>query len=253
MLHYPRPSNPPPFESPIIPVIGAQFLHAPDVSKQAAVRAAFKGYSLWTDALFSLIEIPVEFVADDPYPDSDTMRERVLAERVMLISTIGNDHPLLSPESNLKGRAVHDFMAHIVCGCPFDGRGEFNAFEAQAALYPIKYRWALFSEIVGQACYFLTFGNFFEGQKIVKFPRPMERQARVLRQTYPHGIGLARAVSEGFFNEKIFEIAQATGYSLRYQYAVLEKQTKTVPDPSSTTPKRAANPSEAPKWARWLT
>lgn len=256
MLHHLRHvrARNPGVAHPVIKKIAEVFRDAPDMSGDARVLRAFDAYQEHSAKIFRLIEIPVLFVDYDPYPDAETMRQRVVSERRMEITTIGSDHPLLTPEDNVKGRAVHDLLAHIVCGCPFDGHGEFNAYEAQAALYPISTRPLLFSEIVAQACYFLTYGSFLDRQKIVFLPRALEREARVLRRSFPKGLGLAAMVEQGFMDEEVIQVALETGYDLRYQYAVLEQQNKRSVEMAEE--RVAQNPYRAdvvaPRWAQWI-
>lgn len=200
-------------EHPVITEVADLYASLPDVSRTPEGVQAFRILTDWVARLFATIRIPVRFVEYDPYPDAATMSDRVLRERVLLISTVGNEHPFLSPEQNLVGRAVHDLIVHVVCGCPFTGYGEFNAFEAQAALFPLSVRWVLFSEIVGQACYFLSRGEF-PVQKVVRFPRNVERKCRVLRRKF-QGTGLRQLVELGILSPEVFALAAQTQYRER--------------------------------------
>lgn len=224
--------NPRPGPEPLLTPVGERYASTPDMSSLPRVVELYEQYARETQALYDMIRVPVKFVDFDPYqdstgwPDAGIMRDRVVADREILITKIGNVHPLLSADQNLRGRTVHDLMAHLVCGCDFEGRGELNAFEAQAAIYSVNLRPVLFGEIVGQAAYFLTYGKFMEPQKTVLFPVEVEATLQGLRQQYPKGLGLAGAVELGLVSDKIFEIVAATGYRPSYTYSVLEDQLK---------------------------
>lgn len=82
-------------------------------------------------------------------------------------------HPILSDSENLDFRYVHD-LVHILCQhktgeCGF-GLEEFNVWkhhckiidDSSEILRPALLKYYLFSEIMGQACYFLEFGQFPE-------------------------------------------------------------------------------------------
>ena len=106
--------------------------------------------------------IDVQFVDSDPYEDRDQMADDVKRNKVLKISSMFNDHPVFSPEENLKFRAVHDYYTHIVCDQDFGLRGELKAYNTHARLAPPIARPALFTEVVGQACYAIARGQVDE-------------------------------------------------------------------------------------------
>jgi len=67
-------------------------------------------------------------------------------------------------EDNIVFRFVHDYLIHIKGGFPF-GKGELNAYNLHAKLLPKEAIPAIFTEVVGQAAVYMTYGNFPE-QKI---------------------------------------------------------------------------------------
>lgn len=224
--------NPRPGPEPLLAPVGERYASMPDQSADQRVIQLYEQYAAETQAIYDTIQVPVKFVDLDPYqdgigwPDANKMRDQVVADREILITKIGNTHPLLNADQNLRGRTVHDLLAHLVCGCDFEGQGELNAFEAQSAIYSANLRPVLFGEIVGQAAYFLSYGKFMEPQKTVLFPVEVELQLQGLRKQYAKGLGLAGVVELGLVSDKIFEIAAATGYRASYSYAVLEQQDK---------------------------
>lgn len=248
-----------PRSNPIAPAceqIGRAYLSMPDESKTERARRLYAQYVKETERLFKLIKLRVEFTTDDPYKTAAEMREDALKNGRMKIFSGGEPHELLSQEANLRGRAVHDLLAHLVCGCPFTASGEYNAFEAQAALYSHELRPLLFTEIVGQSCaYVLQKGQHAE-QKVLFLPEHLEQAAASqMRKRFAAGLGLAGIVERGWMDPAVFAIAESTGYALRYVYAVLENK-----DLAKTEGALMTNPGwskqavrvEAPKWARFL-
>lgn len=111
--------------------------------------------------------IDVQFVDYDPYENRDQMAEDVKRNGVLKISKLYNDHPVFTEEENLKFRAVHDYYTHIVCDQDFGLKGELKAYNTHARLAPPIARPALFTEVVGQACYAIARGQVDENGDFV--------------------------------------------------------------------------------------
>jgi hypothetical protein len=123
--------------------------------------------------------IDVQFVENNPYMDRDQMADDVKSNGVLKISKLFNDHPVFTEEENLKFRAVHDYYTHIVCNQDFGLKGELKAYNTHARLAPPAALPALFTEVVGQACYAIDRGQVdengdfvpeFGDQKIAELP-----------------------------------------------------------------------------------
>lgn len=123
--------------------------------------------------------IDIQFVEDDPYENRNQMAEDVYKNGVLKISKLFNNHPVFTKEENLKFRAVHDYYTHIVCNQDFGLRGELKAYNTHARLAPPIALPALFTEVVGQACYAIVNGKVddngdfipaFGDQKIAELP-----------------------------------------------------------------------------------
>lgn len=123
--------------------------------------------------------IDIQFVEDDPYTDRNQMAADVENNKVLKISKLFNNHPVFTKEENLKFRAVHDYYTHIVCNQDFGLRGELKAYNTHARLAPPAALPALFTEVVGQACYAIVNGKVddngdfipaFGDQKIAELP-----------------------------------------------------------------------------------
>lgn len=119
-----------------------------------------------------LSKVDVRFVAGQPYDTAREMRRRVRSTGTLLISKDFNEHPIFTPTQNLKFRAVHDYVVHILPGPKgpdFSQRGEMRAYNLHRHLAP-KDTWpALFTEVAAQACYHSTRG-VFPVQKIAVLP-----------------------------------------------------------------------------------
>jgi len=127
--------------------------------------------------------VKIEFVEDDPYPEGDEqLRREVAATGVLKVFKGGTQHPIFSvkadgdgsgPDANEKLRAVHDMMAHIQHaghkGTGFTMKGEIQAYNSHLHTIPPECAGALFTEVVGQAAYFINYGEFPE-QKIALLP-----------------------------------------------------------------------------------
>jgi hypothetical protein len=116
-------------------------------------------------------KVDVQFVDGQPYDDAEQMRTEVASTGVLLISKEANEHPVWTPMQNLKFRAVHDYVVHIMPGknAPdFSRRGEIRAYNLHRKLVPHDAIPALFTEVAGQACYANARGEF-PVQKIAVF------------------------------------------------------------------------------------
>ncbi len=105
-------------------------------------------------------EFDVVYKKDDPYGSQKEMREDYFKNKELLISMDYSEHPIFSVEENIVFRTVHDYIVHILADVDFSGKGEIAAFNAHSKLAPNESVPAIFTEVVGQASYFLTFGNF---------------------------------------------------------------------------------------------
>jgi hypothetical protein len=154
-------------------LIAKAYAEAPEFDPAAA--SAFEKIAPFVENMFKKVQsrVDVQFVDEDPYENDDDMRQQVAQTGVLKIWSGGTSHPIYSPETNLKLRAVHDYMAHIQAlgsqGTGFDMKGEIQAYNTHLKTVSPDVAPALFTEVLGQAAYFLTYGNFPE-QKIAFLP-----------------------------------------------------------------------------------
>jgi len=156
-------------------LIAKAYADAPAYDPEAA--SAFENLGPFVDNMFKKVQsrVDVQFVDEEPYEDDNDMRQQVAETGVLNIWQGGTTHPIFEPEMNLKFRAVHDYMAHIQAighaGTGFDMKGEIQAYNTHLKTIPPSSAGALFTEVLGQAAFFLTpeYGYFPE-QKIAFLP-----------------------------------------------------------------------------------
>jgi hypothetical protein len=147
-------------------VLGRNYMEGTyETENSDLVKEDFRKIAAISSELFEKIPYTVIFTEDDHYKSAKKMREKVTETGVIYIFSGNNDHPYLTPEENLKGRAVHDVFAHMVCGCPFSFQGELNAYYEQRKHYPEEVWATLFAEIPMQTAAFYYNGKRFEGIK----------------------------------------------------------------------------------------
>lgn len=136
--------------------------------------------------IFPYIPYEVIFTEGDHYSSAREMRERVTKEGVIYIYKGGSEHPFLTPEENVIGRAVHDVFAHMVCGCPFSFQGELNAYYTQREYYPERVWKTLFAEIPMQTAAFYYAGGYDFPQRAIRATETEMQLVSHLRKDYSH-------------------------------------------------------------------
>lgn len=101
-------------------------------------------------------KIKIFYTPYDPYPDAATMRKQVLKEKEMKVWDAFKPHPYFDTEQQMVWRAVHDYFTHILAKEDFSLRGEIRAYNTHSKLAPLNARPALFTEIPGIVCSYVT-------------------------------------------------------------------------------------------------
>lgn len=154
-------------------IIGQEYLYKTTGIEEETplVHDAFREIAEINRQLFELIPYDVVFTYKDMYSSASEMRSRVMEENTIYIYTGWSGHPFLSQEENNIGRAVHDVLAHMVCGCPFTFEGEFTAYLEQKKYYPEWVHEVLFAEIPAQTAAYYANGNSHEfSQRAIMAP-----------------------------------------------------------------------------------
>lgn len=107
----------------------------------------------------------IQKIDGEPYSSQAEMSQDWKQNKQVKISIDYSNHPIFSVEENVIFRCVHDFIVHILGNHPFGDKGEIASYNLHAKLAPPDALPALFTEIVGQACYVVEYGSFPE-QKI---------------------------------------------------------------------------------------
>ena len=134
--------------------------------------ASFEALEPFVHKMFDRIVgfgIDIDFVDDNPYENSKEMCRDVSENKVLKIWKGGTEHQIFDAKTNLKLRAVHDYMAHCQGGTSFDLQGEIASYNRHMKTAPPLAAGALFTEVVGQAAFFLERG-YFPPQKIAILP-----------------------------------------------------------------------------------
>ena len=141
-------------------LVADKYDELPDHDPEAV--ASYRALMSHTEKMYKqlLSKIKVEFVDGQPYTNQKDMKSDVEKTGVLLVSKEFNEHGVFSPEQNMKFRAVHDYIVHILRGVDFSEKGEVAAFNAHAKMLPPQAIPAAFTEIVGQACYANARGSF---------------------------------------------------------------------------------------------
>lgn len=94
------------------------------------------------------------------------------------VARVDSEHPVYSPDENVRARVIHDYMSHIQ---PRHAAGfssptepgsilqEIKAYNIHLKTIPPKGAPALFTEVLGQVCHFYVYGDFIE-QKVAFLP-----------------------------------------------------------------------------------
>ena len=107
----------------------------------------------------------VEWVDDDPYPDSESMFMALQRNDGIKVYSGNLSHPFFTDEENKMFRFVHDVFGHARYGYQFGPRGEFNAMLSHARMFSKRARPALYTETHGQN----SWVNFYQGFKATEY------------------------------------------------------------------------------------
>lgn len=106
----------------------------------------------------------IEPVQSDPYKNSAEMMADVRDNRRLKVLASNAEHPYLTPEQNVRFRAVHDFFGHAAHGNQFGPLGEENAFRIHSGMFTPEAQAALATETRGQNSW-VNFGSSMQPQK----------------------------------------------------------------------------------------
>jgi len=151
----------------------------------------------------------------DPYESQAQMKADWEKTGSLKISVDHSQHPVFSVEDNIVFRSVHDFIVHILGNHPFGVKGEIASYNLHAKLVPREAVPAIFTEVVGQACVAVEYGDFPE-QKI--------------------------AILKGF---DYYNVGRVEGYNVQNKQLVQKPKPQTNPDGSMV--KKIQQPQQEPE------
>jgi len=112
----------------------------------------------------------VEFVDGQPYDSAEEMAQKMRETGVMQISKDFNQSEVFGEMENLYFRAVHDYYGHLAARgfesdpskiTQFNLEGELKAYNGHLKMLgKSDMAKAVFTEVIGQACYFMYKGRF---------------------------------------------------------------------------------------------
>lgn len=96
----------------------------------------------------------------EEYQSQQEMKSDFEATGTLKISIDHSDHPIFSIADNIVFRTVHDYIVHILGNHDFSAKGEIASYNRHAKLAPKEAIPAIFTEVVGQACFAIVKGSF---------------------------------------------------------------------------------------------
>lgn len=122
--------------------------------------------------------LDIRFVPHDAYTGPEDMREDVLRNHRLEVSTLHCEHPLWSPEENCAFRVAHDILGHVLHPHAFSLVGEYLAFHEHMLRTAPGAAQALFTEVCVYASIRYTVGTYPETQRAVAFPAQLHSYER---------------------------------------------------------------------------
>ena len=184
---------------------------AKDESAEPAVRKAWEDLMKQVEAQFDKMGVKVEHVDGQPYASAEEMIADFKRTGVLKISKDFNEHPVFSPDQNLKFRAWHDYKGHIEPGHTFGMAGERGTFDSSKHLVQGEdAQNALRVEVLGQAASRLASGDKPPGQIIFDLRKQRERQ------------GLVEGTSADLYGNFVQQMEQRLPQQMRGQIGLKE-------------------------------
>lgn len=122
--------------------------------------------------------IDIRFVPYERYAGPEDMREDVVNNRRLEVSTLHCVHPLWTPEQNCEFRVAHDILGHVLRPHPFSLAGEYLAFHEHMRHTDRAARQAVFTEVCMYASIRYTVGEYPAVQRAIALPEFLARYER---------------------------------------------------------------------------
>jgi len=122
--------------------------------------------------------LEIRFVPFEAYTGPDDLREDVLQNYRLEVSTLHCEHPLWSPAENCAFRVAHDILGHVLHPHAFSLVGEYLAFHEHMRRTDPGARQALFTEVCVYASIRYTVGEYPPTQRAIAFPAQLRSYER---------------------------------------------------------------------------
>jgi hypothetical protein len=144
------------------PRIGRLYLDTPSRPDAPSVRDAYASFARQVHWQYDLLTRPADkggygvavvFTDRDPYPSAPEMFSEVSSRGLLRVyrTQEGQEHPILSAETNDRFRAVHDYFGHYMSGRGFDRHGEEAAWVCHSRMFVGSGVRAMTTETRGQS------------------------------------------------------------------------------------------------------
>lgn len=120
-------------------------------------------------ASLPMIPWKIQEISYEPYGSYDEMYFSVIESRILKVSSLNSEHPVLTKAENFLLRAIHDYH-HIAYSAPFGLEGEWTAYIHQAKGQSPFIRAFLRSEIYYQAAAKFYLGRYPVQKLILSTP-----------------------------------------------------------------------------------
>ena len=157
-------------------LVAETYMAAPEKNPAAAREFERLGHHVLANFPKVAASYKVKFVDGQPYDTAAEMSKKVAKTGIMKVSKDFNQSEVFGEMENLFFRAVHDYYGHLRARghekdqdklTDFTLKGELQAFNNHAKmLRGSNMLKAVFTEVIGQACCFLYYGQFPD-QKVV--------------------------------------------------------------------------------------
>lgn len=150
-------------------LISVQYENLKDIPKNKDVKKAYRQFKKELIKQYRLLSkyINFEFVNYDPYKNSQDMFKDIKENKRLKVYTGGEYHKNMKCINKIF-RAVHDIFGHYIHYNSFSASGEYKAYKHHSAMFSPLAKKALFTESIGQVCYY-AINKKYAKQKSILF------------------------------------------------------------------------------------
>lgn len=177
-------------------LVADAFAAAPQMDNSMV--GSYKALSEHNEKMFIklLTQFEIKFQDEDSYKSFKQLKKEVENTGLLKVFKGGESHPVFTDEENWKFRAVHDLLGHLSgTGHSFSLRGEIAAYNQHLKILPKAAVPALFTEVVGQVCFYYV-NKAYPQQKVCRlYGFDFEHIGKVDEEEYKKNFIAAASVS----------------------------------------------------------